>query len=355
MNEIAANLAADATSRIFRDLGDPQALNAAQDQAWRAPLWRALEDAGLTRAWVPEALGGAGAGIADGFEVLRIAGAYAVAVPLAETLLAGWLLAQAGLEVPAGPLTVAPARTADHLVMDAAGCVSGRARAVPFARDAERVALLARRGTGTVVALVARPQCALEPGSGHAGEPRDALTFASVRPLAVAEAPPGLDEARLLALGAAVRAAQISGALEAILERSVAYANERVAFERPIAKFQAVQHQLARLACETAAALAAAGSAADALDRGQADDDALFLEIASAKIRAGEAAGAGAAIAHQVHGAIGFSAEHVLHRYTQRMWAWRDDFGAEAEWAARLGRALAAAGAQALWPLLAAR
>jgi acyl-CoA dehydrogenase len=355
MNEIAANLAADATSRIFSDLGDPQALNSAKDEAWRAPLWGALEDAGLTRAWVPEALGGAGAGIADGFEVLRIAGTYAVAVPLAETLLAGWLLAQAGLEVPAGILTLAPVRAGDRLEMDRDGCVSGRARAVPFAREAAHIALLARRGAGCVVALLDAAQCSLEPGSSQAGEPRDALELHRARARAAADAPPGLDEARVLAMGAAVRAAQISGALEAILERSATYANERVAFERPIAKFQAVQHALARLACETAAALAAAGSAADALEAAQADDDALFLEIASAKIRAGEAAGAGAAIAHQVHGAIGFSAEHVLHRYTQRMWAWRDDFGVESEWAARLGRTLAAAGADALWPLIAAR
>jgi alkylation response protein AidB-like acyl-CoA dehydrogenase len=44
------------------------------------------------------------------------------------------------------------------------------------------------------------------------------------------------------------------GALQAILDMTVRYANERVAFERPIAKFQAVQHNLARLAGEVSAA-----------------------------------------------------------------------------------------------------
>jgi len=354
MSEIS-NLAADATSRIFRALGDPQTLNSARGDAWREPLWRALEEAGLTRAWVPEALGGAGASLADGFELLRVAAGFAVAVPLAETLLAGWLLAQGGLEVPEGALAPAPARAGEQLALDREGRVSGRARAVPFARDGAHVALLARREGQMVVALVARAQCALEPGVSQAGEPRDTLIFDDVPALAAAGAPPGLDEARLLAMGAAARAAQMSGALEAVLERTAAYAAERVAFGRPIAKFQAIQHGLARLACETAAALAAASSAADALDGGALDADSDLLEVASAKIRAGEAAGAGAAIAHQVHGAIGFSAEHVLHRYTQRLWAWRDDFGAEAEWAARLGRMLAARGAGALWPLLASR
>ncbi len=69
----------------------------------------------------------------------------------------------------------------------------------------------------------------------------------------------------------------------------------------------------------------------------------------------GEAAGEGAAIAHQVFGAIGFTQEHILHRYTQRLWAWRDQFGTESEWAERIGRHVAGEGADELWPMLAAR
>jgi alkylation response protein AidB-like acyl-CoA dehydrogenase len=348
-------LLAEATRRMFRDLAEPQALAVAKDGRWRSPLWSALEEAGLTRAWVPEALGGAGAGIADGFEVMRIAGEFAVAVPLAETLLAGWLLAQAGLNVPAGALSVAPVRAGDGIRAEANGTLSGRASAVPLARDAEKIAVIAQGAKGTVVALVDRARCALEQGESLAGEPRDGLTLERVAALALAQAPAGLSEDTLLCMGAAVRASQMSGALQAILERSVAYANERVAFERPIAKFQAIQHALARLAGESAATLAAAGSAADAIANTGRFDDAVLLEVASAKIRAGEAAGEGAAIAHQVHGAIGFSAEHALHRYTQRLWAWRDDFGGESAWAVRLGGMVAAKGADALWPMLAER
>ena len=156
-------------------------------------------------------------------------------------------------------------------------------------------------------------------------------------------------------IGAAVRSMQMAGALQAILDVSVEYANQRVAFEKPIGKFQAIQHSLAKLAGEAAAALAAAGSAADAIASAAQFDEGIFLEVASAKIRVGEAAATGAAIAHQVHGAIGFSQEHVLHRYTQRLWAWRDDFGGESYWAVRLGRMVACNGADALWPMLAAR
>ena len=351
----ARDLLVETTARMFRELADPQAVVRAKDDSWKSVLWRALEEAGLTRAWVPEALDGAGAGIADGFEILRVAGSYAVAVPLAETLIAGWLLSQAGLRVPAGALSVAPVCDGEHLRVDAGGTISGGAHAVPFGRDAAHFAVIARCAHGTVVALIERRLCAIEERVNIASESRDDVLLDRVKPVAMAEVSEKVSEETLQTMGAAVRAAQISGALQAILERSVAYANERVAFERPISKFQVIQHNLARLAGESAAALAAAGSAADTIESARAFDEAVFLEVASAKIRVGEAAGEGAAIAHQVHGAIGFSGEHALHRFTQRLWAWRDDFGAESAWAVRLGNRVAAQGADALWPMLAAR
>src|SRR3954454_23607514 len=98
----------EAAQRIFADLADPQAVTRDAAGAWKAPLWRALEEAGLTLAWVPEALGGSGASLADGFGLPNAAGRFAIGVPWAETLLAGWLLARAGLQAPDGPTSIAP-------------------------------------------------------------------------------------------------------------------------------------------------------------------------------------------------------------------------------------------------------
>jgi alkylation response protein AidB-like acyl-CoA dehydrogenase len=325
----------------------------------QSAAWRALEDHGLTRAWVPEAAGGAGASLVDGFAILTLAGGVALDLPLAETLLAGWLLAAAGLAVPEGTLApAAPAATeGGRVVLGADGRLIGEVAAVPFAREVDRLAVIGRRAAGeTFVALVDRAACTVSARDNLAGEPRDTVSFDGVTPGALASCPGDLAD-RLWAMGAVARACQIAGALQAILDRSVTYAGERVAFDRPIGKFQAIQHALARLAGEAAIALAASGSAADALarDPGGGDAEGAFLEVASAKIRVGEAAAAGAAIAHQVHGAIGFSIEHPLHRFTRRLWAWRDDFGSESAWAVRLGAHVARRGADALWPMLAAR
>jgi len=122
-----------------------------------------------------------------------------------------------------------------------------------------------------------------------------------------------------------------------------------VQFGRPIAKFQAIQQQLALLAEQAAAASVAVESAATAV---AAARPSASLAIAVAKIRAGEAAGKVAEIAHQVHGAIGFTHEHSLHRLTRRLWSWRDEFGTESQWSLDLGKEVMAAGADALWPTI---
>ena len=347
----SGNIVVDTAARLFADLADPQTVNRAADDSWKKPLWQALADAGLPLAWVPEAHGGADAGLADGFAILKVAGKFALPIPLGETLLAGWLLSRAGIASPDGAMTVAPARPNERVTANPDGTLSGRLRGVPFAREAQHLAVFA----GGSVALVEAKACRIVPGHTLAGDASDEVTLDRVRPVRVAPAPNGLDQTALMLMGAAVRSVESAGALEAVLAQTVGYANERVAFERPIAKFQAVQHNLARLAGEVAAAVAAAGSAADALAQAAAFDEAVFLEVASAKIRCAEAAQESVAIAHQVHGAIGFTQEHILHRYTLRLLAWRDDFGNESHWAVALGNLMAARGADELWPLVASR
>jgi acyl-CoA dehydrogenase len=350
----SGNIVADTAARIFADLADPQTINRSKDASWKVPVWSALADSGLTLAWVPAEQGGAGGSLADGFEVARVAGRFAASVPITETLLAGWLLARAGISSPEGAMTVAPGRPSDSVNVGSTGALTGRARGLPFAGDARHIAVFAEGAAGATIALVDAKACRIGESAG-VGDGANTVTFDRVTPLETAPAPAGLDQTTLMLMGATMRSVQTAGALEAILAMSVQYANERVAFERAIGKFQAVQHNLARLAGEVAAALAASGSAADAIGATETFDDAILLEGASAKIRSAEAATEGAAIAHQVHGAIGFTKEHILHRFTLRLLAWRDDFGNESYWAAELGKRVAQRGADAFWPLVASR
>ena len=320
----------------------------AEAGAWPAALWQALEEVGLTRAALPEEAGGAGLEFEDAMLALRRSAYHAAPLPLAETMLAGRLLDAAGLAVPPGALTVAPVRRGDRLnfVQGASGAtVSGTAQRVPWGNLCAHALVAGELDGKGMVGLVSTSGAARGVDKNLAGEPRALLTFDAVPLIAFA----ALDDAlaRLEAEGALYRSVQMAGALERTLEHSLQYANERVQFGRPIAKFQAIQHMLAQLAGQVAAASAASDAAVEASCLAP---DA--FAVAVAKSRTGEAAGKGAEIAHQVHGAMGYTREHNLHYSTRRLWSWREEFGNETYWQSRLGRVVAAQGADALWPML---
>jgi alkylation response protein AidB-like acyl-CoA dehydrogenase len=228
----AESLVRDAATRIFQDLGDPQTINNTEDGGWWEPLWSALEEAGLSTAWVTDELGGAGAGIGSGFAVLRVAGEFAAPVPLAETLLAGWLLEQGGIVMPGGAMSVAPTRRGDTITLSN-GKLSGTTRAVSFAADVTHLAVLA----DDQVALVSTADCVCRDGTNLAGENLNSVTFDGITPLELATLPAGIDGTALNMMGAAARSMQMAGALQSVLEIAVQYAEERVAFGRPIGKF----------------------------------------------------------------------------------------------------------------------
>lgn len=335
----------ESVSRLFDDFVTRETLEAAESGVWPEPLWSALTESGLTRPLVAESQGGAGASWHDAFVIIKAAGRSAAPVPLPETILAGWLLGRSGMDIPDGPMTIAGTGAAPlpRLSRENGGWrISGVLPAVPWGATAGHVVLTASHDGETRLTLADTSDATCQPDRNTAREPRDQLSF-DTAPVEVLAADVAADDGIGL-YGAMIRAAQMAGAIEHTLAAGVQYANDRVQFGRPIAKFQAIQHQLATLAALSAQATLAAESAFRAADR----RDPRF-EIACAKVIAGEAAGAAAAIAHQVHGAIGFTYEHSLHFATRRLWSWRPEFGGDSRWAEELGRSVAARGGDALW------
>ncbi len=352
-NDVRLMLVESAT-RLLKDHVDRKVLDAAKRDGWSPELWRTLDDAEFPRVSLPEEAGGAGGTLSDLAAVLRLAGRFAAPVPLAETaMLAGWMLAVSGLAVPRGPLAAGPvhgeAITARR--QGAAWMLSGNLKRVPWARTAVRLVLLVQGASDTLVVSVDPRQCRIVPGHNLAGEPRDDVVLENVAAEQAVPAGPGVTSEALRLRGALARSLLMAGALERLLELSIEHAQQRVQFGRKIGQFQAIQHAIARLGGEVAAAVAAALSAAGIMERG----GEVTLAIASAKIRTAEAAREGALIAHQVHGAIGVTDEHALHHSSLRLWAWREEYGNEADWAIALGQALQTNGAGALWPAITAQ
>jgi acyl-CoA dehydrogenase len=344
MNELQG-IVADTVARLFTDRVGQELRESAEKGVWPTALWQEVEEGGLTLPQIPEPRGGGGGSWREAHIIATAAGHFAVPLPIAETMAAAWLLSESGLDVPTGPLTMVPVHPADHLALrrDGAGyALHGAATRVPWGRAARHVVVAA----DGMIALVAGGYAKVEEDVNLALEPRDTLVWAGAPVIAAASAGRlPADAVRLY--GALVRSAQMAGGLEYLLAQTVRYVSERKQFGRAIGSFQAIQHQLAVLAGHAAAAGIAAANAFRAADRGGA-----AFDVAVAKVRTGEAAGLGASIAHQCHGAIGFTYEHSLHFVTRRLWSWRAEFGAESYWAAEIGRGAASRGADMLWPHL---
>lgn len=169
---------------------------------------------------------------------------------------------------------------------------------------------------------------------------------------------PDLPVAELVAGEALQPAATVSlmaGAMGQALALSIEHVNTRQQFGRALGKFQAVQQSLAVMACEVRAVEAAVAALAARLDAVQLDVAAADFEIAAAKLRANRAVGVVTAVAHQVHGAIGFTEEYDLHRVTIPLMRWRSAHGNDAYWAQRLGRQVSGLGGRGLWEAMTAR
>lgn len=309
----------DAADKLLANLCTLETVRQVELTHDAAAMWTMIEDSGFTDAWVDEATGGAGLSWHDTFGLLLAAGRHALPLPLGPTLYVRSLLAQSGHAQIQGCATLAT-----QAVQAPPGEVV--AHAVPFAWVADWVAMNLN-GKAWLLPTTA----ASHGGPAVHGSLRSRLRWATwpTDAISLGDAKP------LREVGAALLAGMMAGAMMAVLERTVAYANDRSQFGKSIGKFQAIQQQLSQMA-EHVHAVHMAAEMAFAHGAPTFGDPLAAL----AKGRASEAVSLVAATAHGVHGAMGTTAEYPLHLWTRRLHEWRMDFGSEAYWQRLLGESL---------------
>ena len=129
-----------------------------------------------------------------------------------------------------------------------------------------------------------------------------------------------LERVRLRALSAL--ALEATGIAQSVLDKSIAHTKERQQFDKPIGAYQAVSHAVADTYVDAELARSIAYWAAWCVAEGDAQAP---VAAAAAKAFAGEAAVRACERSIQVHGGIGFTGEHPLHRYYKRA-QWIDSF-----------------------------
>lgn len=325
-----------------------------------ASLWRELSAAGLDRAMAPESAGGAGLGWCEALPLVLAVGEFAMPVPLTETLAAHALAAACGCALPKAGTGLGPGAPV--------GAVERSGPDRNHDEQASRVALPGAAGFGrlvcvgetlvanavawgdrieTVAGVDSKGALYLLPAAGaicedrcnQAGEVRSRMvwqgSFGAVGTV---------DGGALASLGAALRAAQLAGAMRRAMAMTVQYAGEREQFGRPIGRFQAVQQQMAVMAELVVQASIGADLAFDT--SGPLPDP---LRAGCAKQVASANALQCAAIAHAVHGAIGITEEYDLQLFTRRLRAWAGEWGGAQHWAMVLGARLMADGPVSVW------
>ena len=314
-----SQLIIDTAEKIFTDHCDKSLWDATEQGVFPCDLWRQLVENGFHQ------LGSANSGTEtkDLFAFLKVCGRYAAPLPMAEILLANrWL----GASAPAQGFASIGTQAGDSLVQ------------VAWGRQVSPVLSVEAGSHDVSVFDAATLQ---QRGANLAGEPRDTMVAGAVSQRIELEDLP-------YAQMALARTNLMAGCLQAVLDLGLQFAAERSQFGRSISKFQAIQHSLAVVGTEVAASQRAADAGVDAMGT-----DRFEQEVAAAKARVGEAVGIVAEQVHQVHGAMGYTYEHRLHHFTRRLWAWRDEWGNEFYWQAKLGQHLATLGADRVWGYIA--
>jgi alkylation response protein AidB-like acyl-CoA dehydrogenase len=282
--------------------------------------WRELADMGVFALRMPESEGGVNLGWADAVLVFEELGRALVPGPLVWTHLAAGLVDGAatgdvivgGIERDDASLLVEHFDSLDQLMVV----------------DDEGVWIASTEG------LDAEP----------VANPLDPLTPVS----RLAGSPPGGDRlldaegARQLRLqGAALVSGQLLGTSEAATQLAVAYAHERVQFDKPIGAFQAVKHILADMFTRTELARSAVYAAGVTID----DPGVGSVEraVAAAKLNAAEAGVGNGKSCIQVHGGMGYTWEVDAHLFFKRAYALEPLFGSREEWADTMADLLDAA------------
>jgi alkylation response protein AidB-like acyl-CoA dehydrogenase len=319
-------------------------------------LWLEMAELGWPGLAVPEAYGGVGRGFLESCLLFEELGAARVPSPLLVTTACAVMpILRFGTDTQrsrwlrriAAGRTAAYVRAAPRAGWDTGGStvtatprgdgfvLRGTAGFVPFGGTADGLVVAAATGAELTVFLA---------GTGHrTGITAEALPVIGPNPYcrlyfddvevpreaALGPVDGGRDVVRMIeAFGAAATCAEMVGGARRVLDLTVEYAGQRRQFGRPIGSFQAVHHHCADMATDTLGARLLAYEAIWRLaadPAGESDETALTVSLAKSWV--GEAYQRVCARGHQVHGAIGFTAEHDLHLYSRHALSASLEFG----------------------------
>ena len=325
LTDLIGNLAEDARAKIDDDTGS---------------VWAQVCDLGLAGIGMPEEEGGSGGSLADLMVVIQELARAGVSTPIVEASTAAYAVG-AALGASFNTIVVVPDA-------DALSNATSFAQ-VPFADTA--TGLVVATTSKVVTFPLAGGSATVEPGLDIAGLPYGVVRLDDASVAHTADGPTAPEVIDRLALA---RSAALLGTAWGAYELTRRYVTEREQFGAPLIKIPAVSTTLAQMAVR----IKFAQSALDRATTVCADDKTPALRrfgaVSAARISTANTATLVARSSHQLHGAVGITAEYGLHRYTSKLWALRDADESQFAYCGRLGARVRSEGEIHLWEYVSA-
>jgi acyl-CoA dehydrogenase len=329
MSEFARELT-DLIRNLAEDAGD-------EVDDYTGSVWDQVRELGLAGIGMPEEQGGSGGSLADLMVAIRELARAGVSTPTVEASTAAYAIGAAARD---GFDTIVAMPGWDVL----STAITASFDQVPFADTAG--GLVVATASSVVTVSLAAESVTVEPGHDIAGLPYGCVRLDDASVAHIVEGPAAPEVIDRLALA---RSAALLGSAWGAYELTRSYVAEREQFGAPLIKIPAVSTTLAQMAVRIRSAQSALDRATTAC--ADADTPALrrFGAVSAARISAATTASLVARTAHQLHGAVGITAEYGLHRYTGKLWALRDADESELAYCRRLGAKVRAEGEIQLW------
>jgi acyl-CoA dehydrogenase len=318
---------------LIRDI----AKNVDDSSDWAPELWHTISELGLATIGIPEDVGGSGGSIKDLTVVIFELARAGIGTPIVEASTAAFVI---GPPEPDSFDTVVVGSDVNL----GAPTVTARLDGVPFGSEANRLVLVGDRDSAEVALAHEGVTIWVSTDVGGLPTGRVELDGAQLRSLPNAPEAPAIVER--LTLG---RAASLLGSCCGAYELTRRYVAERRQFGGPLIDIPAVASALAQMTVRIRHAESAVDRAIDLCVESDVPALRRLSAVASARVATADCATMVARTTHQLHGAVGVTREYGLHRYTRRIWAWRDADVSEASWLDCLGTMALAVDEDTLW------
>lgn len=321
--------------KILSDSCDKDLLEKSERNGVPDSLLKALEEFGVFLIGIDEDEGGSGFEKKNGLDLAIIAGKYALPLPFTAMLLSNWVAYREKLDskgtVSCGPLNQRIKIGSGNEVVN--GTIENM---YGYIKGNDILVLATNEQGEDYLVLLDTSQVDFKVKHNLAGEPVYSFTLINHSPTLVKSIESCVVR-YYFGLQLLLNLAVATGALEKIFELTTEHANTRVQFGKQIGSFQMNKNNISIMAESVKQAQVMTLNCIAAIKDEKLDNQGYF-ELMVAQLKVCESITTATPIAHQIHAAMGYTQEHILHYYTRKLWSLREEYKSETYWSNEISR-----------------